>query len=186
MAKVKRLKLGSVVLATVLSILCLPVHAMASVAAEDTEGYPHGINITYYGDPYTQRGVTWVTQKDVASSEVEVVEKTEGLKEEEIDWTTARRFAGTTEHTKGENYLAWCNPYKAVITGLTPGKQYYYRIVAHKQNTKAYSQKIGIFTMADKNSDSVKFVAFTDQQQSDKGGYEAVNVVLKSAMDTAP
>lgn len=185
MAKLKSFKFRYTVLAVVLSMAMLPT-GLISANADHIIEYPHGINVTYYGDPYTQRGVTWITQKDVVSSEVEVVEKTAGLKEDAIDWKAAKKFAGTTEYTKGENFKEWCNSYKAVVTGLIPGKQYYYRIVANKADSKVYSQKVGVFTMAEKDAESVKFVAFTDQQQSSKGDYEAVDVVLQAAIEMAP
>jgi len=147
---------------------------------------PHGISVVFHGDPYTQRGLTWVTDRRVGDSRVEYIQKTEGLTKDNINWNSpdVRTQPGTLS-ANGIALRAAHNAFKALVTGLTPGETYFYRITAASGALSSYVGEIRMRTHEDVVS-NLTFMSTADPQQNTAWGFDQVAKVLRAGMQIAP
>lgn len=158
----------AVILAVIMLFSCVGI----SVSAEGSTGYETlRLTCTMYGDSKTQRAFTWFTQK-----------KCDGV----IQISDAANFEKT--FTGASTYDAdlgeWQDYYshKVVVTDLTPGTTYYYRVGSYQHNTWS---NIGKF-VTDNGDSKFSFLAIADVQASSLENFYKASLVMDGAMATNP
>lgn len=139
----------------VVLILSLTLTGLSPVFASD-DSYPYCITQVFHGDPKTQKGLYWSTNPSVTGSDVQIVLKTD----QQPDFSDPlAEFSGTVETlTVGGTTR---NAHKVLVTGLEPGKEYYYRVGDKERNL--WSEP-GIIKTEPEDSSSFYALIFADTQ----------------------
>lgn len=155
-------------LALILVFSCLGTGAFA----EGSTGYETlRITCTMYGDSQTQRAFTWFTEK-----------KCDGVIQISDAANFEKTFTGAATYTA--DIAEWQGYYshKVVVTGLEPGKTYYYRVGSYDNNVWS---NVGKF-VTDNGDSKFSFLAIADVQASSLENFYKASLVMDGAMATNP
>ena len=164
------LKIISIILC--ISLLTGGMALCASAEGEESASgtAPFRISVTVNGDTATSRGICWYTAENT-SSVVEISVSPSSFSEETS--TPAIEYSEVTEWEG--NFV-----HKAVVSGLTPGKRYSYRV----GDGTTFSD-YGTFVTDDGNS-SFEFIAIADIQASSLENFEKGAKTIDAAFRTVP
>ncbi|MFC6235967.1 metallophosphoesterase, partial [Leucobacter soli] len=136
------------------------------------EEMPNRITATFHGDPGTRRAFTWY--QDIAMVEPGAILSTDPSFPEDATLTVEAEASTSNE---GEAF------YRVVVTGLTPGLTYYYRV--GDTFTGKWSDT-GTFETAD-GEDDFSFITITDTQARGGASEAVVSAnTIAEALRTAP
>ncbi len=142
-------------LCIIISLMILPASA-AETAVFTAAAAPDHIVLTWSGDPATTQTFSWRTDTTVTTGYVKYAASP-------ADPTGGTQVQATVEELETE--LGKQNIFTANVTGLTPGTKYTY-IVGSGTNWSAGST----FTTAAADTDSFKFLIYTDSQANTMDG----------------
>lgn len=158
----------------ILSLVTISGNLLSFAAEEEA---PYAISVTFNGDPHTQKGFTWNTSTSSTDSTIQYLEKK----------GDTPNFSGNIKQAKGTvSTVGARNVHKVLLTGLEPGKAYWYRVGDSINNI--WSQP-GVFTTEPANSGSYTALVFTDTQfRADNNYAEAAPayVCLRNAFNAFP
>ncbi|MBR6403734.1 MAG: leucine-rich repeat protein [Eubacterium sp.] len=148
----------------------------------DPDAAPKGIAVTYYDGIYS-RGFAWSTDEFINDSALYIIEKTNGVSKEVVDWSKAKKVKASKVERTDSKGKVW-HVFKAHVEGLKAGATYYYRV---GNGTGGFSE---VSTLnIDKKEDeinSLTFVHLTDCQESSKDKYSRWANVLEDAYSRYP
>ncbi|MGN0574293.1 MAG: fibronectin type III domain-containing protein [Acutalibacteraceae bacterium] len=158
-------------------ILCISLLTGGTALCASAEGEeivscatPFRISVTVNGDTSTSRGICWYTAENTASV-VEISESASNFAEETsapaIEYSNVFEWEGYFVH-------------KAVVSGLTPGKKYSYRV----GDGTTFSD-YGTF-VTDNGDSSFEFIAIADIQASSLENFEKGAKTVDAAFRTVP
>lgn len=170
----------------------LTTEKKAVVASTDNYRLPAIVTVTVGEDAATQRNISWYTKFSVSGSDIEIVPYSEAPSFSGTPTTTGvtavterhdRTFPGADLGVVG--FMATKEPlnrHMVMLTGLTPGTKYAYRVGDASKN---WWSEAGVIETAD-NSDTVTFLHTTDPQSQNAAQYERFHTVLKTAFSMYP
>ncbi len=156
-------------LAAVLALLLLLGTLSVGAFASNTGYEPLRIHCTFYGDSKTQRGFNWFTAKD-CDSVVQVVKAA----------NYGGSFDNAVEYTGSSEGFQDYTSHKVVVTGLTKGTTYYYRVGSADNNIWSAAGKF----VTDNGDGKFSFLAIADVQASSLENFQKAAVVMDKARAT--
>lgn len=148
----------SLLLSLVLAVAIVSGNLLVFAADKD---YPYCITQVFHGDPKTQKGLYWSTSDTVMGSDVQIVLKTDG----EPDFSNPlAEFSGTTQRIVQRNKAGVDqirNGHKVLVTGLSSGTTYYYRVGDKQRNLWS---DVGEITTEPEDSSKFSALVFADTQ----------------------
>lgn len=153
---------------------------------------PTGVSVTFGEDTDTTRNINWFTKVGVEGTDIEIVPYENGANFTGTPTTsgvqakterTTRQYPGIDLGVFGIlNYNFFINRHTVKLTGLEPGKKYYYRV---GDASRGWWSNPGIIETAD-NSDFVTFIHTTDAQGGIERQYEKWANTVKTAYNMFP
>lgn len=162
------------------------------IAVEATrENYrlPTGVAVTL-GENQQARNINWLTKTSVKGNDIEIVEDgsdfngvnsaPDGVKVTATSERVTRQFPGVDLGVLGiMNYEFPMNRHIVKVTGLQPGKTYYYRVGDASRN---WWSETGSFRLADGGKDTT-FVHIGDPQSQSAQQYETFSTLIEKAYE---
>lgn len=130
---------------------------------------PDRINVTFYGDPTTQKSITWISDGNATEGKIQYV-KANG-KKSEVNWNEAQTVLATRT-----DYGEYSN--KVLLKNLLPDTQYYFRV----GGDDVWSE-VGSFKTAEKSDGKFSFMHITDQQGSSQKDFDVWAKNIKGAVN---
>ena len=132
---------------------------------------PHTVFVTFNGDAKTQRGFTWYTDADNLASKVQIATQQDFSDAATVTGSDSVAVqggdrnnpapSGTTDkavlHTYNYNITQYMH--KALVTDLTPGVKYYYKV-----GDGSYWSSVGSFTTQAADATEFSFIDVADSQ----------------------